>query len=362
MKNQKRILFVAKVDSHIRHFQSKYFSEFQDRGYSVDVMAEGNEVFPLSCKKFNIKFGINPFSKQVINSFNYVRKILREEKYDIIQCNTAIASVVVRLATMLNKSNERIVYMAHGFHFYKGGPIIDWLLYYPIEKFFGRNTDLLITINEEDFELSNRKRIGKKRMLINGIGFEPLTSFPKTPQKMDFRGQTINFSFIGEINKNKNQSLIVDVMKELRNRGYLVDCKFVGDGNLLDWWRKEIKINGMEDYIHFEGYASDIQKYLIATDIYLSSSLREGLGLNILEALSCGLPVVCTPNRGHKEIINEGVNGYFAKDVKTFADRIVDLVSNPELYKKISENSIASIQKFTIDNIKNVYVESVIGE
>lgn len=359
---KKKILFVAKVDSHIRHFQSKFFKDFEQRNYIVDVMSEGEEEFENVRKKYNIKFGKNPFNSDIIKTLRRVKKILREENYDIIQCNTAIASVVVRLAVILNHSSERIVYMAHGFHFYSEGPIVDWLIYYPIEKLFGRVTDSLILINEEDYLLAQKKKIAKHRVLINGIGFDEPIEEPKFSKRQKIcEKRKVTFSYIAEINKNKNHVLLVDTLIELKRRGYEIECWFLGDGNLIQWWKQKIVELELENCIHFEGYQNGVYDYLVTTDIYLSSSLREGLGMNVIEALSCGVPVICYPNRGHKEIIIDGHNGYFASDVTGFVDKILSLIDNPDIYDEMCQVCPKSVDKFRTKSIRKKYIDSVIG-
>lgn len=358
----KKILFVAKVDSHIAHFHSKYFTEISKKGYDIDVMSEGDIFFENTRKKYNINFGNNPFSKINISNFRKILSILKEEQYDIIQCNTAVASVIIRLAKGVGKIESSIVYMAHGFHFYKKGPIRDWILYYPIEKILGRYTDKLVLINKEDYHLAMKYHIGRKQVLIPGVGVD-IRRFNEIPLKSKglLNKDCIYFTYIAEINANKNHKLLIDSMLLLKKQGIEFICNFIGDGTLIDEQKLLVKELGLEKNVFFVGYKTNIEKYLKQTDIYLSSSIREGFGLNLVEALASGVPIICTKNRGHSEILIEGYNGFYAQNPHEFVQRINDLIVDEELYLRLVGNCKKSIEKFTIEHVKHYYIDSVVG-
>ena len=154
----KKILFVASVTSHILTFHIPYLKLFQEQGYEVHVASFGEDEIPYCDKHFNIPFARSPFQKNNLKAYRELKKVIQTEKYDIIECNTPMASVLTRLAAKKSrKQGTRVIYMAHGFHFFKGAPIKNWLTYYPIEKYLSRYTDDLITINEEDFEFAQKK-------------------------------------------------------------------------------------------------------------------------------------------------------------------------------------------------------------
>lgn len=169
---RQKILITAKVDSHIIHFHKPIIEMFSNKGYEVHVASEGDSIIEKCDKKFNIKFGTNPFSKQVIKSYKELKKLLIENQYEIIHTHTAIASVLTRLvAYNVNRKRQikiRVIYTAHGFHFLKGGKKRDWLLFFPIEYLFSKVTDDLILINNDDYLLAEKFRMGKKRYYVPG--------------------------------------------------------------------------------------------------------------------------------------------------------------------------------------------------
>lgn len=357
----KKILFVAKVDSHIKHFQEKYFEDISKMGYTIDVMSEGDISFLNTRKKFNINFGNNPFSVNNYRNYKKISKILHEEKYDIIQCNTAVASVIIRLIKLTNELKAKIVYMAHGFHFYKNGPFKDWILFFPIEKFLGLVTDKLVLINMEDFNLAKRHCIGKQQVIIPGVGVE-FHKFQHINTKIKGLSQkkTIVFSYIAEINSNKNHKQLIDVMLKLKRQGLQFKCNFIGDGVLIDKYKSLIKKMDLENEVFFLGYKNNIEDYLKNTDIYISASRREGFGLNLVEALAAGIPVICSQNRGHSEIILEGYNGFFANSSEEFVEKINELIVNEEKYIMLANNTKKSVKQFSYENVKKHYINAVI--
>ena len=154
----KKVLFTATVDSHIIHFHIPYLKLFKDKDYEVHVVTGEEGKIPYCNKKHIINIKRNPYNFKNINAINELKKIINKEKFDIIHCHTPMGGVVTRIAAKKTRINgTKIIYTAHGFHFYKGAPLLNWMLFYPIEKYLSKYTDTLITINKEDYELAKRK-------------------------------------------------------------------------------------------------------------------------------------------------------------------------------------------------------------
>ena len=155
----KKVLFVASVNSHIIGFHTPYLKMFQERGYEVHVASYGDEKIEYCDKHHNIHFERFPFKLKNIKAYKELKKIIKDNKFEIIHCHTPTASVLTRLAARnaRKKYNTKVIYTAHGFHFYKGAPAINWIIYYPIEKWLARYTDCLITINQEDYERAKER-------------------------------------------------------------------------------------------------------------------------------------------------------------------------------------------------------------
>ena len=186
---KKRVLITATVMSHIAQFHKGLIELLHKKGYEVHVAAYNNlgEKDGLSIKEADMVFEI-PFSRSPIKKDNFIaycqlKKIIDENKYEIIHCNTPMGGIITRLAAKTARKNgTKVIYMAHGFHFYKGGPKINWLLYYPIEKIMCRYTDMLITITYEDYNLAKQKFKTDVRH-IHGVGVNSKKYYPVSKEK-----------------------------------------------------------------------------------------------------------------------------------------------------------------------------------
>ena len=116
----------------------------------------------------------SPYSKDNIKAYEQLCKIIIDENIDVIHCNTPVGGLLGRLASQKCKV-KKVIYQAHGFHFYKGALLKNWLLYYPVEKWLAHKTDAIITINKEDYELANKKfhlRKNGKVYYVPGVGID----------------------------------------------------------------------------------------------------------------------------------------------------------------------------------------------
>ena len=359
----KKVLFVATVTNHILAFHIPYLKMFKDEGFEVHVASNGNKEIPYCDKHFNIKFSRSPFSRDNVVAYKEIKKIMDEEKYDIIQCNTPVGGVLARLAAKnAKKQKARVIYIAHGFHFFKGAPIKNWLIYYPIEKYLSKYTDDLITINEEDYEISKKKFKAKNTYRIHGIGvdnerFNKLLSFDeKLSLRNDLKLDKDDFTifFAGELNKNKNQIMLIEAMKDLVKENHHYKLILAGEGNKREFYEAKIKEYELSKNVFLLGYRNDVPNLLKAADLYVSVSKREGLPLNLVEAKISGLPVIATYNRGHKEIIEDSKDGFLINigDIETLKNKIRTLYNDEDLRNKFIENSKNNIEKFYLSSVE----------
>lgn len=364
----KRILLVATVQSHIAQFHKPLISMLKEQGYKVDIAAKDNlkEKNGLEIENvdniYDIPFSRSPFKTQNINAYKELKKIIINNQYDIIHCNTPVGGILSRLIKKNNKQiKSKIIYTAHGFHFYKGAPALNWIIYYPIEKYFSRYTDALITINEEDYQLAKNKMNAKSVYKINSTGinlkkFQIKISVEEKQQlKKEFNINEEDFVIvcIGELNKNKNQIMQMEAIKNIVNNGNEnIKLLFCGNGPLQEKYKTIIKEYKLEKNIFLLGYRTDIQKILSISNCAISTSLREGLGINILEAMATGTPVIGTINRGHKELIKDNINGFLINpdNVKQLQDRILEIWKNDN--KKMIDNEIKTVEKYSENHVK----------
>lgn len=357
----KKVLLIATVQSHIGQFHKPLMRMLKEQGWEIHVAARDNLAeknglqLEYPDKVFDIPFRRSPFDPRNLKAFLMLRQLLREERYDVIHCNTPVGGVIGRMAAQpYRKRGTRVFYTAHGFHFYRGAPRKNWLLYYPVEKLMSRFTDKLITITEEDYELAKR-RFHCPVVHIHGVGansekYFPLSAEEQAKQKAELGLSGRLIVNVGELLPNKNQKTAILTMQKVVELCPDATLLIAGNGPEREDLEKLVAELGLEEHARFLGYTTQLQKYLQVCDLELACSYREGLPLNVMEAMLCGKPVVASNNRGHRELIHEGVNGYLveADDADGFAERIEQIIEGIAVPQY---SVIQSIQPFTATNV-----------
>ena len=356
----KKVLFVATVTKHINAFHRPYLKMFKEQGYEVHVASNGEEEIKYCDKHYNLPFERFPLKINNLKTYKELKKIINDNNYEIIHSHTPVGGVLARLAARKARINgTKSIYTAHGFHFYKGAPLLNWLIYYPIEKMCARWTDCLITINKEDYEIAKKKLNAKHIEYVHGVGLDT-TRFEKEltdDEKLDFRKSIgikendVVFSYVAELNKNKNQILLINTIKELKNDKENIKLLLVGDGPLFNYYSEIVEKEGLEENIKLLGKRKDVNEILSITDIYLASSLREGLPVNIMEAMYKGVPIVAKDNRGHRELAINNVNGFIVKTQKEMLNKIYELINNKTLMLKFSTLEKQRVKKYLLNNV-----------
>jgi glycosyltransferase EpsD len=265
----------------------------------------------------------------------------------VIHCNTPVGGVITRLAAgKARKRGTKVYYTAHGFHFYKGAPKKNWIVFYPIEKIFSRMTDKLITITEEDYRLASEK-FHCKTEHIHGVGVDEERYYPasreeqlKLREELGFTPEQKILLCIGELLPNKNQQMAIHAMQLLVRDFPDAQLLLAGNGPQKEVLEQEIVKSGLQKNVRMLGYCICLEKYQRITDVLLACSKREGLPLNLVEAMLSGTPVVASTNRGHKELVCDGETGFLVAvdDSSSMADRVIKLINDGELYKYIQLN------------------------
>lgn len=356
-----KVLYVATIARHIMSFHLPYLKQLKENGYEVHVACNNSEYnykIPYTDKLIKLPFERSPLKVNNLKSFFFLKKIMNEENYDIIHCHTPVAGVITRMIHKKN-SKARLFYTAHGFHFFKGAPLKNWIMYYPLEWLLSIKTDGLITINEEDYKRTIKFRATKK-YLINGVGVDVRKfsinrdgQYNKIKKDLNISIESKVLFYAAELNENKNQQLLIKGMKSIVSEYEHAVLLLAGDGNKKYELNKLIIESGLKDHVFLLGQRNDISDLLKISDIIVSSSKREGLPVNLIEGLASGLPAVVTDCRGNRDLINDLENGFLYKNEKEFVLRVKQLLKDKKLYKKISENNIKKAQNYSITNIKN---------
>ncbi|WP_347028942.1 glycosyltransferase family 4 protein [Intestinibacter bartlettii] len=367
-----KILFVATVQSHICQFHLPIMDMLQKNGYEVHVAARNNlaEKNGLSMKYadkvFDIPFERSPFNIKNIGAYKQLKKIMKDEKYDIVHCHTPVGGILARLAgRKFRKDGLRMIYTAHGFHFYDGAPKKNWIIYYPIEKFMSRYTDDLITITEEDYKLAKDRNFKGNIHHVHGVGvntdkFVKLSEEDRQKLRLD-KGYTDEFIILctGELNRNKNQAMLIKAMREVVKKHPEAKLLLAGNGPEHDNLVKLIGDLNLGNNVELLGYRTDIQDYVNICDLVVSASHREGLPLNIMEAMICGKAVIASDNRGHRELVKDNENGLIIKidDYTNFINRINLLIEDKKLRDYFSRNALNMIELFKVKNVKQELIK-----
>ncbi|WP_219375266.1 glycosyltransferase family 4 protein [Bacillus mycoides] len=344
----KKVLFCATVDYHFKAFHLPYLKWFADQGWEVHVAANGNIHLPYVTQKYNIPLQRSPISVQNFHAYKKLKSIIHQNKYNIIHCHTPMGGAIARLAARkVRREGIKVIYTAHGFHFCKGSSFINWLLYYPIERILATTTDCLITINQEDYSLAVKHRFQAGNIkLVHGVGVDieryiPVNESEKEQlrHKNGYNSKDFLMFYAAEFNKNKNQSFLIQSLAQLKNEVPHAKLLLAGEGPLMKECKNIAAQLGVSSMVHFLGYRNDIALLLQMCDLAVASSYREGLPVNIMEAMACGLPVIATDNRGHRELIIHNKNGWIIdrEDIKTMSERINSISKNAKLQAQFGQ-------------------------
>lgn len=363
----KKVLFVATITNHIIGFHLHYLKWFKEQGYEVHVASKGNETIEYCDKHFDIPFERFPLKLRNIKAYKQLKNIIDENKYEIIHCHTPVGGVLTRLAARKarKKYNTKVIYTAHGFHFYKGAPLLNWIIYYPIEKVCSRWTDCLITITNEDYEFAKKHLKAKSIKHVNGVGMNSerlrreLTQEEKNKFReiLEIKNDDIVFSYIAELNANKNQILLIKTIQKLKKEQQNIKLLLIGDGPLKEQYQQYIKDENLENEVKLLGKRQDINELLSITDIYLASSKREGLPVNVMEAMYKSLPIIATMNRGHRELLYDKKDGLVVKNKKEFIKKVIYLLNKKDVSNKIGRENRLKVEKYTIKKISEKMIE-----
>ena len=363
-----RILYVATVLSHICQFHLPYLQMLQEQGHEIHVAAHDNLAvknglqLKYTDRHIEIPFERSPFDPRNIKAYRMLKALLDREHYDLIVCNTPVGGVLTRLAAgKCRKKGTRVVYIAHGFHFYKGASKKNWLLFYPLEKTLARLCDVVVTINEEDYALAKKQFPGKVAH-IHGIGVREDRFHPASVEEQADMRRAEGLSdeeyvvlCTGELNENKNQKTLISAAALLKNKIPNLKVLLAGNGPKEHDLREQIAAEGLEDVVKLLGYRTDLERLVPAVDVVASCSKREGLPLNIVEAMLCKKPVVASVNRGNAELVEDGVTGYLVspEDAVQYSERILSLLQSPLTAEQMGKRGCEAAKPYTVNSVKN---------
>ena len=349
-KNNVKLLHEAGCEIH-------YASNFKNPIYTFneeDLKAQGIRLHQIDIAKSPFKFGTN------LRAVRQLLRIIRENDIEIVHCHNPMGGVAGRVAAGLSKRKPYVIYTAHGFHFYQGAPKKNWLLFYPAEWLLARMTDILITINREDYERAKRLplKAGGAVFQIHSVGVDQERFLPKKEineakrRELHVPSDAFHIVTAAELNKNKNQKVIIEAISTLPQED--IYSSICGKGQEATFLRKLVKEKGLENRIRFLGFRTDMQEILQTADCFAFPSYREGLGVAAVEALLCNVVLVASDNRGTREYAVRGKNAFVCKadSISEFAQAIGTLYKDKELRAKMSQTGRTSAMEFTVGEVE----------
>lgn len=356
----RRILVVCTTDSMIWNFLVPHIKELEQKGLYVECASSitgdfyKNLVEKHGIKMNEIPFARSPYSIKNLQAYKALCKLIKEKNFDTIFCHEPVGGVLGRIAGC--KNNCKVIYTAHGFHFYKGAPLMNWLLYYTVEKIMSLYTDVLITINEEDYQAAHTFSV-QKVYKINGIGvdiqkFSRMDDCDALRQELLLgKGDFVLFS-VGELIKRKNHLVIIEALKRINNP--CIHYVIAGNGELFDYLNEKIRMLELNNQVHLLGYRSDINKLCNSADVFVLPSLQEGLSVALMEAMACAKPIIASKIRGNVDLIDDQIGGILVEpmDIEGFANAILRCYNNQEALTNYAQYNMKKIREYDVNIVK----------
>ncbi|QOY34909.1 glycosyltransferase family 4 protein [Anaerobacillus isosaccharinicus] len=361
-----KILYVTTISNTINAFLIPHIKFLVEQGNEVGVACNivvdlNPELKKLGCKIHDVKFQRNPLKQENLTAYRKIKKVVKEDGYELIHVHTPVASLLTRLACR-SIDKVKVLYTAHGFHFFKGAPKKNWIFYHTLEKIAARWTDGLITMNEEDYYAAKKFNLRKKGTVfkVNGVGLDFDRFVPQTAEKKKllrkeygYQDDELLLIYVGELSYRKHQDHLIEAMGKLKGRLNNVKLLLVGDGDLLDEYTDMIRNFDLEKEVELLGYRKDVHNLMSLSDIAVSSSRQEGLPVNVMEAMATGLPLVVTNCRGNRDLVTDGVNGFVVgvDHPAATANAIFKLAHSEELRNQFSIKNRELIQNYSLNHV-----------
>ena len=369
-----KVLFVATVvETHIMEFHLPYLKMFKDMGWETSVAARNDYANPADCvipfcdKYYDIQFERNPAKPGNIKAYRQLKRLIEEESFDIIHCNTPVGGAIGRLAAAKARKNGcKVFYTAHGFHFYKGASPLNWIAFYPVERLLAHLTDVLITITTEDYKRAKSFKAGSVEY-VPGVGVD-VSKFAKGSKgrSLELRRElgipedAYVWLSVGEVNKNKNHGVVIESMADFSDVWYVL-C---GRGPLLDTLKERAKTLGIADRTVFAGYRNDIADFYKMADLFIFPSWREGLPVALMEAMATGLKCIASRNRGTNDLLPDSALRFDPGNIEELKEKIKRAMS-ADCSEEINRN-IERLKTFDIHNVleitRKLYLKAIGNE
>lgn len=377
----KKVLLVTTVSGFIPQFELNNVRILQNMGYEVHYAANyhtpsyGNDNHRLDgigIVRHQIDFVRSPFKAQNLTVYRQLSHLMKQEHFDLVHCHTPMGGVMARLTAHATHTAP-VVYTAHGFHFYHGAPLLNWLCYYPMERFLSLFTDQQICINQEDYELARKNFHAKHVDYIPGVGID-LTCIPdftnaEIQQKKESLGLPTDKIIIlssGEMIKRKNHETAIRAIAKLPEQ-YPIHYIICGHGKLNEYLHQLVQTLHLENKVTFLGYREDMLEILQIADLFLFPSYQEGLPMSLLEAMASGLPILCSDIRGSRDLMGPvlkelpnykqcagGIMIKQADNTKGYVQALQQLLDSASTLKDLGQQNALRSKDFSLQTVSHI--------
>lgn len=335
-------------------------------GYEIYIGVNRSYAEKLECENnYDIKFYNQNIYRSILDfknnyiAYKNLMTLLNKKNFDVIHCNTPIGGVLGRLCGK-KAGVHKVIYTAHGFHFYEGASFINRTVFKWAEMWMARYTDAIITMNEEDYQAAQKFKLRNngKVYYVPGVGVDTEMYQLKNVDSKELRvslglsSDDIVLIAMGDLIDRKNYASSIKAIAKANNQKlHFLIC---GKGPKLEALQKLASDLGVEKQIHFLGFRTDIKELLTIADIFLFTTYQEGLPRSMMEAMSAGLPCIASKVRGNVDLIQEGVGGFLRDpdDSDGFAEAINRLATDKALREKMKSSNLETIKKFDVENVK----------
>lgn len=375
MQEKKKILHVAQSAGGVANYISMLLSEMQEYDYeNILVLSEDynnnikNDLKNISKKIYSLPMQRSIFSVGNLKSIFKLKKIIKDEKPDIVYMHSSFAGAVGRIALLFNKKCKK-VYNAHGWYFNAQISNKKKRIFKILEKILAKNTNMIINISQSEYESAIENMIApKEKMCIinNGIDFAKFNSKKlkiardKIRNQYRIKDKDIAIGVAARLDEQKDPLTFIKTMKILNEKYNNLKFMYIGTGNLEQVVIDYAKENQLSDRLIITGWIQNYEEYISALDIAVLPSKWEGFGLAIIDYMAARKPIVASNIGGIANIIKNGVNGFLVtpEDIQEFANKIEEYIIKPETAKEMVEKNYEyAIRNFNIKKVAKEHIK-----
>ncbi|MDD3193118.1 MAG: glycosyltransferase family 4 protein [Oscillospiraceae bacterium] len=361
---EKKILYVASTFGHLKTFHIPYLEQLMSLGYEVHAMGAGDPAgLPDGVQTIPM-----PFEKKMASLGNFkcalrIRKMVRQEGYDLVSVHTSLAAFFTRLGILFSGKRPWVINTVHGYLFDEKSSWKKRTVLLAAEKLTRPVTNVVAVMNEQDRQIAEKHRLYKDQLVfLDGMGID-VSRFEKTPRTIEAVQALRREYFLApkdfvmvcaaEFSNRKNQMFLVRALQRLKREG--IPCRLIlaGDGELFESTKSLAVQLSVRMETRFPGYTRDLAPYFYLADVSVSASRIEGLPFQIMEAMACGLPVIASRIKGHEDLVEQGANGllFDFDDLEAFCQAVRQLYEDRPLREKMGQTGLEKVRRYRLEKV-----------